>query len=92
VRAVWCAWRRGRPVLRGLRRSVGSLPWVTPYHLAHGLLDHARYLLAHADADADADADAEAEALALDEARDIGHRLRCSPLLDRAEDPARAQL
>jgi AAA ATPase domain len=56
----------------------------TPYHLAHGLLDHARYLLARSDA--------EAAALALEEARAIGHRLRCSPLLDRAADLARAQL
>jgi class 3 adenylate cyclase/tetratricopeptide (TPR) repeat protein len=54
----------------------------TPYHLAHGLLDQARYLRAQGDA--------EAAALARDEARDIGRRLRCSPLLDRAEDPARS--
>ena len=53
----------------------------TPYHLAHGLLDHARYLLARFDA--------EAAALALEEARAIGDRLCCSPLLDRAEDLAR---
>jgi class 3 adenylate cyclase/predicted ATPase len=54
----------------------------TPYHLAHGLLDHAQYLLRHGDADG-------AE-LAVGEARDIGHRLRCQPLLDRAAnlDPA----
>jgi hypothetical protein len=47
-----------------------------PYHLAHGLLDHARYLtvLHHA----------EAAARALGEARDIADRLRCGPLLDRA--------
>jgi class 3 adenylate cyclase/tetratricopeptide (TPR) repeat protein len=56
----------------------------TPYHLAHGLLDHAQYLLAHGDADAGA--------LAIEEARDIGDRLRCQPLLDRAAnlDPATA--
>jgi hypothetical protein len=50
----------------------------TPYHLAHGLLDHAQYLLAHGDADA--------AALTVEEARDIGHRLRCQPLLDRADE------
>ncbi|MGH3203621.1 MAG: ATP-binding protein [Streptosporangiaceae bacterium] len=49
----------------------------TPYHLAHGLLDHAGYLARHADA--------AAAALAIDEARDIGRRLRCQPLLDRAD-------
>jgi hypothetical protein len=54
----------------------------TPYHLAHGLLDQARYLLARGDA--------EAAASARDEARDIGRRLRCSPLLDRVEEPARS--
>jgi tetratricopeptide (TPR) repeat protein len=48
----------------------------TPYHLAHGLLDHAKYLLGRDDA--------EAAALAVEEARDIGVRLRCQPLLDRA--------
>jgi class 3 adenylate cyclase/predicted ATPase len=50
----------------------------TPYHLAHGLLDHAQYLTRlH---------DAEAAAHALGEARAIAGRLRCQPLLDRAAD------
>jgi class 3 adenylate cyclase len=48
----------------------------TPYHLAHGLLDHAEYLLASGDA--------QAAKAAIDEARDVGGRLRCEPLLDRA--------
>ena len=47
----------------------------TPYRLAHGLLDHAEYLIRLGDADA-------AEA-ATAEARDIASRLRCQPLLDR---------
>ena len=50
----------------------------TLYHLAHGLLDHAQYLLRQGDADA-----AEAP---IGEAREIGQRLRCQPLLDRAAD------
>ena len=50
----------------------------TPYHLAHGLLDHAEYL-------ARVHGDAEAAATAIDEARDIAGRLRCQPLLDRAD-------
>jgi hypothetical protein len=50
----------------------------TPYHLAHGLLDHAQFLLSEGDADA--------AALAVEEARDIAERLRCQPLLDRAVD------
>jgi len=50
----------------------------TPYHLAHGLLDHAQYLLRHHDAGA--------AALFVAEARDIAARLRCQPLLDRAAD------
>jgi class 3 adenylate cyclase/tetratricopeptide (TPR) repeat protein len=54
----------------------------TPYHLAHGLLDHAQYLARLHDSEA-------AEA-AVGEARDIAARLRCQPLLDRAADPARA--
>jgi hypothetical protein len=50
----------------------------TPYHLAHGLLDHAWYLTRLDDADA--------AARAIGEARDIAVRLRCQPLLDRAAD------
>jgi len=49
----------------------------TPYHLAHGLLDHAEYLLRTGDD--------EAAAAAIDEARDIAQRLRCQPVLDRVE-------
>ena len=49
----------------------------TPYHLAHGLLDHAQHLSRRGDADA--------AAAAADEARGIARRLRCQPLLDRAE-------
>jgi class 3 adenylate cyclase/tetratricopeptide (TPR) repeat protein len=50
----------------------------TPYHLAHGLLDHAQYLARlHHDAAAKA---------AIGEARDIACNLRCQPLLDRAAD------
>jgi hypothetical protein len=50
----------------------------TPYHLAHGLLDHAWYLTGLHDAGA--------AALAAAEARTIAGRLRCQPLLDRAAD------
>ncbi len=50
----------------------------TPYHLAHGLLDHAGYLIRRRDGDG--------AALAIDEARVIGRRLRCQPLLDRADE------
>ena len=49
----------------------------TPYHLAHGLLDHAEHLLRTGD-------DQAAEA-AIAEARDIAGRLGCQPLLDRAD-------
>jgi class 3 adenylate cyclase/predicted ATPase len=48
----------------------------TPYHLAHGLLDHADCLAARGDD--------EAAAAAISEAADIAQRLRCQPLLDRA--------
>jgi class 3 adenylate cyclase/tetratricopeptide (TPR) repeat protein len=48
-----------------------------PYHLAHALLDHARCLLADGDTGAAEDAIGEARAIAV--------RLRCQPLLDRAE-------
>ena len=54
----------------------------TPYHLAHRLLDHAEYLRRRGEH--------HAAALAADEARAIGARLRCQPLLDRAEAADRA--
>ena len=49
----------------------------TPYHLAHGLLDHAQHLLRRGDG--------HAATQAIDEARAIGRRLSCQPLLDRAD-------
>jgi class 3 adenylate cyclase/predicted ATPase len=49
----------------------------TPYHLAHGLLDHAAHLTARGEA--------EAAAAAIGEAAGIAARLGCQPLLDRAE-------
>jgi len=57
--------------------AVGSLRELsTPYHLAHGLLDHAQFLTRlH---------DAQATEAAIGEARDIARNLRCRPLLDRA--------
>ena len=59
--------------------AIGSLRELsTPYHLAHGLLDHAQHLMRLHDAEA-------AEA-ALGEARDIAGHPRCQPLLDRAAD------
>jgi hypothetical protein len=54
----------------------------TPYHLAHGLLDHARHLSRLHDHDA---------AAAIEEARTIARSLRCQPLLDRAEAMEPAQ-
>jgi len=86
-RALVCARRSTRTgdpdgaaslaaAVRGLRELS------TPYHLAHGLLDHAQHLALR---------DPEAAETALGEARDIAERLRCQPLLDRAADlvPAR---
>ena len=55
----------------------------TPYHLAHGLLDYAHYHIQHGDG--------QAAAQAIDEARAIGRRLRCQPLLDRADAIEQAQ-
>ncbi len=55
----------------------------TPYHLAHGLLDHAGYLTCLDDA--------EAAAAAIGKAAGVAARLGCQPGLDRAEttQPAR---
>ena len=55
----------------------------TPYHLAHGLLDHAEHLASHGAA--------AAAAAAIEEARGIASRLRCQPLLDRADTVERAK-
>ena len=49
----------------------------TPYHLAHGLLDHAQHLIRLSDD--------EAAAAAITEAVGIAQRLGCQPLLDRAD-------
>ena len=49
----------------------------TPYHLAHGLLDHAKFLAATGDFSAAAQLIAEARAIATG--------LGCRPLLDRAD-------
>jgi predicted ATPase len=49
----------------------------TPYHLAHGLLDHAQHL-SHL-------GDDQAAAAAASEAAGIAQRLSCQPLLDRAD-------
>ena len=57
--------------------AIGSLRELsTPYHLAHGLLDHAQHLLRLGDTSA--------AAIAVAEARDIADRLGCQPLLARA--------
>jgi class 3 adenylate cyclase/predicted ATPase len=55
----------------------------TPYHLAHGLLDQAKYHLQHGDG--------RGATQAIDEARAIARRLRCQPLLDRADAVMHAQ-
>jgi hypothetical protein len=62
--------------IRGLRDHG------TPYHVAHGLLDHAELLTKAGDS--------AAAAHAIDEARGIAAKLRCQPLLDRADGLARA--
>ena len=49
----------------------------TPYHLAHGLLDHAPYF-SHL-------GDDQAAVAAAGEAADIAARLGCPPLADRAD-------
>ncbi|MGH9171141.1 MAG: hypothetical protein ACRD0Z_09760, partial [Acidimicrobiales bacterium] len=53
----------------------------SPYHLAHGLLDHASYL-AHS-------GDTEAAKASVAEAREIGLGLGCPPLVERADSLAK---
>jgi tetratricopeptide (TPR) repeat protein len=55
----------------------------TPYHLAHGLLDHAEHLLRVGDD--------EAARAAIGEALEIAQRLRCQPLIDRVESMTAAE-
>jgi tetratricopeptide (TPR) repeat protein len=57
--------------IAGLRR------YSTPYHLAHGLLDHAAHLAGRGGTGA--------ATVAIGEAVSIAERLGCRPLLDRAE-------
>jgi hypothetical protein len=59
------------------KRALWLRQHSTPYHLAHGLLDHAQHLL-HT-------GDAEAAGSATGEARGIAEQLGCQPLLDRAD-------
>ena len=76
---------RGHIGTAGNRRAAASFAAAiaslrehsTPYHLAHGLLDHAQHLSQLGDDEA-------AEAAA-SQARDIAQRLRCQALLDRAD-------
>ena len=84
ARARLAAQRRRPGRHRIIRIRITTLREVsTPYHLAHGLLDHAGYLmrLRHTEA---------AEA-AIGEARDIARNLRCQPLLDRAANTTPAK-
>jgi class 3 adenylate cyclase/tetratricopeptide (TPR) repeat protein len=55
----------------------------TPYHLAHGLLDHAQHLARLHDVNA--------ATAAIGEACDIARNLHCQPLLDRAATITSAQ-
>jgi class 3 adenylate cyclase/predicted ATPase len=55
----------------------------TPYHLAHGLLDHAQYRRRLSET--------QAAEVAIGEATGIAERLGCQPLLDRAADLAAAE-
>jgi tetratricopeptide (TPR) repeat protein len=79
VRARLAASGGDKAADESLAAAVGRLRELsTPYHLAHGLLDHAEHLIRLGDTGS--------AALAVSEARDIAHRLRCQPLLDRTED------
>jgi tetratricopeptide (TPR) repeat protein len=84
VRARLVADEDGRAAAASFASAITSLrEQSTPYHLAHGLLDHARHLLDQPDA--------AAAAAAIGEVGDIARRLRCQPLLDRAAAMTSAQ-
>jgi hypothetical protein len=68
----------GQDATAAFAAAISSLRELsTPYHLGHGLLDHAQHLT-HLH-------DAEAAARATGEARDIAGHLHCQPLMDRAQ-------
>jgi class 3 adenylate cyclase/tetratricopeptide (TPR) repeat protein len=74
----------GGPAAEAFAAAIAGLrEHSTPYHLAHGLLDHAAYLLRVGED--------EAAAAATGEAAGIAERLGCQPLGDRVEtiQPAR---
>jgi class 3 adenylate cyclase/tetratricopeptide (TPR) repeat protein len=78
ARARLADYHGDRDVMACFTAAIASLrEYSTPYHLAHGLLDHAQVLSRWGDT--------EAAAAAAGEARDIARRLRCRPLLDRTE-------
>jgi hypothetical protein len=78
VRARLAAQNGDQSAGSAFAAAIGGLRELsTPYHLAHGLLDQAEYLLPRGDA--------EAAGTAIEEARGIASRLRCQPLLDRAD-------
>jgi hypothetical protein len=67
----------GQDAAASFAAAIGSLRELsTPYHLAHGLLDHAQYLTRLGEA--------EAAGKAITEARIIAEQLHCQPLVDRA--------
>jgi hypothetical protein len=68
----------GVPVAAFVAAVAGLRQHSTPYHLAHGLLDHAAHLAARGHTDA--------AAAAVGEAAGIARRLGCQPLLGRAAD------
>ena len=79
VRARMAGVEVGQGADAAFAAAISSLRELsTPFHLAHGLLDQAQYLVSRGEADE--------AAAAVKEAREIAARLRCGPLLDRAED------
>jgi hypothetical protein len=78
VRARLAVARHDAAGADGLRTAIEVMRQLSPPHLlAHALLDHASYLRSQGD-------DA-ATAVSMAEARDIGERLGCRPLLARAD-------
>ena len=91
VCVVWGSLRIGCCDLVAARRSTVRLPSsVSPRRPAYGPGGRSRVLLDHA-AHLATRGEAEAATAAVGEARGIGQRLSCQPLLDRADtiQPAR---